>query len=257
MKKRAVISLSGGMDSTSVLLHLLANGYEVKAYSFWYNQKHQIELQRVKENINRLMEKFPNQLLEYDVLDVEQLFKGSKSALTSNTAVPEGHYAEDNQKITVVPGRNSLFMVAIYIRALIWSYEDNSEVVISLGAHKGDFAQYKDCSIPFFNKMTSALEEGNDGSELINSYSPYLDGDKFSILQDAVVNCEILRVDFDTIFKSTNTCYNPDENGKSCGRCGSCIERSEAFINIGKKDPVEYVLPWEQIVEHTKEVLSV
>src|ERR1035437_6627001 len=108
MKKFGVLSLSGGMDSTSLLLNMLAAGMDVRCLSFNYGQKHKIELERVKENIKYLKTKGYD--IEHNVVDLSILGKLYNSALTSDDiAVPEGHYAEDNMKATVVPNRNAIF----------------------------------------------------------------------------------------------------------------------------------------------------
>ena len=256
-QKRAVLALSGGMDSTSLLIHLLANDYLVQAYSFDYGQKHAVELERVRKNVEHLQLLFPHQLISYDVIDCKQVFFGSSSALTSSTAVPEGHYAEDNMSKTVVEGRNAYFATVIFIKASIWAKKVQSPVEISLGTHAGDHAIYKDCRPEFQEAMEKALKEGSDEADLISYYTPYILGNKTSILQDCLENCAKLGIDFDLILGNTNTCYNPDELGRSCGKCGSCIERIEAFINIGRKDPVEYQEPWEDVVAHAKSVLGI
>lgn len=255
-QKRAVLSLSGGMDSTSLLVHLLAEGYEVKAYSFDYGQKHRIELERVRTNVADFVHEFPTQLTEYRVIDLKSVFSSSKSALTSDTVVPEGHYAEDNMKATVVENRNAIFSSIIFGKALAWANEVKENVDICLGIHSGDHSVYPDCRPEFRDALEHAMKIGNWDSERVNYYTPYLEGDKFTILKDCLVNCEKLKISFKSVLEQTNTCYNPDEFGRSCGKCGSCVERVEAFIRLDIEDPVEYQESWEMIKANVISVLG-
>ena len=82
---------------------------------------------------------------------------------------------------------------------------------------------------------------------------PYLNDDKLVILQDALESCEILGLDFDTVFANTNTCYEPDEQGRSTGRTGADTERILAFYDLGRPDPVPYIAPWEEILQFALE----
>ncbi len=253
--KVAVLSLSGGMDSTSLLIHLLANGYRVLALSFNYGQKHKVELERASQNTHYLAALgLP---LTHRVIDLRSAFDGIRSALTSDDiAVPEGHYEQANMVETVVENRNAIFSSIIYAQALSLSKQLNSDVNICLGIHSGDHAIYPDCRPEFRDALEHALKIGNWGSERVSYYTPYIEGNKTTILQDCLVNCGKLGVDFDTILRNTNTSYNPDSQGRASGKSGADIERIEAFINIGRKDPVEYQESWETVVEHAKSVLK-
>jgi 7-cyano-7-deazaguanine synthase len=255
--KKAVLSLSGGLDSTSLLIHLLANDYQVKAFSFQYGQSHSVELERAQKNVDFLMKKFPNQLLSYRVLDLVSVFEDSESSLTSSKPVPEGHYAEGNMKDTVVENRNAIFSSIIYGKALSWANKTKEDTVICLGIHAGDFFVYFDCRQEFRDKILEAFQVGNDNGKAVGYYTPFLEGNKTTILEECLINCEKLGLDFDTILANTNTSYNPDEFGRASGKSGADIERIEAFINIGRKDPVEYQDTWENVVKHAQEVLSI
>lgn len=256
MKKQAILSLSGGMDSTSLLIHLLANDYLVSAISFDYGQKHKVELERAQGNINYLRDLGFN--VTHHIVDMRSAFTGIQSALLSdNLIIPEGHYEQSNQKETVVPNRNAIFSSIIFAQALSLSIRTKEEVIICLGIHSGDFSVYPDCRQEFRDALEYAFKIGNWDSEKVNYYTPYLHGNKTSILQDCLANCEKLGLDFDLIMKNTNTSYNPDDQGRASGRSGADIERIEAFINIGRKDPVEYQLPWEEVVDHALRVLKV
>lgn len=255
MKKIAVLSLSGGMDSTCLLIHLLQQGKEVHCISFDYGQKHKVELERAKENIKYLQLK--GFKITHKIVDLSSIMGLFHSALTSNDiAVPEGHYEESNMKATVVPNRNAIFSSIIYGYALSLSIEHNTSVDISLGIHSGDHAIYPDCRPEFRDALEYAFKIGNWDSEKVSYYTPYLLGNKTSILKDCLDCCFELRVDFDTILRNTCTSYNPDLQGRSSGKSGSDVERIEAFLNIGRKDPVEYVEDWEVISSNVKELLK-
>jgi len=253
--KRAVLALSGGMDSTSLLIHLLSRGYEVRAISFNYNQKHHIELDRAEENILYLLQM--GYRIPWMTVDPRQAMSGLGSALTTpGKSVPEGHYEQENMIETVVPNRNAIFSSIIYAHALSWVNEVKEPVEICLGIHSGDHQIYPDCRPEFRDALAEAFRIGNWGSEYVSYYTPYLAGNKTTILQDCLVNCERLGLDFDLVMKNTNTSYNPDFAGRASGKSGADIERIEAFLNIGRKDPVEYQQPWEEVVEHAKSVLK-
>jgi len=161
MKKQAVLSLSGGMDSSTLLLHLLANGYEVTALSFDYGQKHSVELERAKDlvkyinnNPSRLFhqngfeEIYP--LVKHQVIELKGLSELLNSALvTGGEEVPEGHYAEENMKATVVPNRNKIFSSIIQAVALSIAEQKNTDCAIAMGIHAGDHAIYPDCRQEF------------------------------------------------------------------------------------------------------------
>jgi 7-cyano-7-deazaguanine synthase len=240
-KKRAVISVSGGMDSTGLLVNLLTKGYEkIYALSFFYGQKHSVELDRVKKNMQYLID---NDIeVEHQIIDLSPIMGLYESALTSdNIDVPEGHYEQENMRVTVVPNRNAIFSSLVYGYALSIATRFDCDVDIALGVHSGDHAIYPDCRPEFYEAIENTFKIGNWDSEKIHFYLPYLNGNKLSILEDTQTNCKELNIDFNTIFKNTNTCYKPTKDGESCGNCGSCTERLEAFEELGISDPVPYV----------------
>lgn len=239
MRKKAVLSVSGGMDSTGLLLNLLSKDFDVSVLSFNYGQKHKVELERLKSNILYLKTK--NIIVEHTIMDLSDVMSKFNSALTSSDIeVPEGHYAQDNMKLTVVPNRNAIFSSIVYGYALSLATKNNTDVTIGLGVHSGDHTIYPDCRQDFFDAIENAFRIGNWESEKVNYYLPYIKEDKFYILKDSIESCKILDLEFDTIFRNTNTCYNPTEEGLSCGKCGSCSERLEAFTFLNRKDPVIY-----------------
>ena len=252
--KTAVMALSGGMDSTSLLLRLIREGNSVYTIGFNYGQKHIVELERAEQNIAYL-EKNGYKVI-HKVVDLSTLMSMFSGSLTSKEEVPTGHYEEEQMKSTVVPNRNAIFSSIIYGYALSLSNELSTNVSISLGVHSGDHAIYPDCRPEFYKILNHAFEIGNWDAENVSLELPYIDGDKESILQDAIVSCDVLKLDFDTIFANTNTSYDPDELGRSSGKTGSDIERILAFHAIGRKDPVEYQDDWSTVLSHALAIES-
>ena len=245
---RVVMALSGGMDSTALLLRMLARRSEVTCISYDYGQKHILELQRAAANIEYLQSK--GYEVEHHVADLSSAMALFDSALTdSQISVPEGHYEEEQMKQTVVPNRNAIFSSILYGYALSVSSKEDVDVSVALGVHSGDHAIYPDCRPGFYDALMQAFEAGNWGSHRVTMDLPYVDGNKESILRDAMVSCDSLGVDFDTVFRNTNTSYSPDQLGRSSGRTGADVERILAFHAIGRKDPVEYVEDWSTVLE--------
>ena len=275
MKKQAVLSLSGGMDSSTLLLHLLANGYEVTALSFDYGQKHNIELERAKSLVKYIngyctideeskTVEYPY-YVKHQVIKLDGLSELLNSALvTGGKEVPEGHYAEENMKATVVPNRNKIFSSIIQAVALSIAEQKNTECVIAMGVHSGDHTVYPDCTEKFRNADEYAFKVGNWNSELVNYYTPYMEGNKFTILQDGESCCECLGLDFDTVYFFTNTSYKPiyhQLEWYSDFKSASSVERVEAFMKLGRPDPVEYddetgPVSWETVVKHVETILN-
>lgn len=249
MSSRAVMALSGGMDSTSLLLRLLRDGYRVTCISYLYGQKHVIEIEKSKENIGRLQSLGFE--VEQKIIDLTSAMGSFHSALTNDDSdVPEGHYEEEQMKQTVVPNRNAIFSSILYGQALSVSTVENAEVIIALGVHSGDHTIYPDCRPEFYDALSAAFALGNWEAEKVSFELPYVNGDKKTILEDAMLSCDILDLDFDTIMGSTMTSYNPDGFGRSNGKTGSDIERILAFHDIGRIDPIEYAEPWEIVLEN-------
>ena len=148
-------------------------------------------------------------------------------------------------KQTVVPNRNAIFSSIMYGHALSISDSEQSDVLIALGVHSGDHEIYPDCRQEFYESLERSFSLGNWGSERVSFHLPYISGDKTTILEDAQDSISHLGLDFDTVFRNTNTSYNPDASGRSSGRSGADVERILAFHSIGRKDPVQYVGGWE------------
>jgi 7-cyano-7-deazaguanine synthase len=258
--KQAVLSLSGGMDSSSLLLHLLANGYEVTALGFDYGQKHKVELERATALVQYLKEN--NQPVTHQIIKLDGLSQLLNSALvTGGQDVPEGHYEQDNMKETVVPNRNKIFSSLIQAVALsIATRGEKQPVAIAMGIHAGDHAIYPDCRQEFRDIDFDAFKAGNWDYELVSIYTPYLEVNKFDILEDGLKSCEVLGIDFDEVYKRTNTSYKPYPSGNSDYKSAASVERIEAFIKLGRPDPVQYEdetgpVSWEAAKASVEKVL--
>ena len=196
--------------------------------SYNYGQKHIIELDRAKANIEYLSENsfdVNHQLI--DLSSAMSLF--ASSLIDKNTDIPEGFYEEEQMKSTVVPNRNAIFSSILYGYALSIAKQLNSNVVITLGVHSGDHAIYPDCRPEFYQSLEESFDLGNWDSDKVSFDLPYIDGDKVTILQDAQESCQKLNLNFETVFANTSTSYEPDEYGRASGKTGSDVERILAF----------------------------
>ena len=292
-RKHVVVSLSGGMDSSTLLLRCLKEYDTVTAISFDYGQKHRVELERAQSLVDYINE-FENKIVEdgdkapfypinYRQIKLDGLVDLLDSALvTGGEDVPEGHYAEDNMKATVVPNRNKIFASITQAVALSVANKTGETCDIALGIHAGDHAIYPDCRQEFRDADDAAFRIGNWDAERVGYFTPYLDGNKFTILQDGEVLCEELGLDFDEVYSRTNTSYKPIKMIKTEKRfegtenemnvffevwysdykSASSVERVEAFIKLGRKDPAPYAdlelgpVSWEFVVEQVTKVLN-
>ena len=278
-QKHCVLSLSGGLDSSTLLLHLLAKGYETTCLSFDYGQKHRLELERAAELVEYINKRFEElneindikispgksfPLIKHQIIKLDGLSQLLNSSLVEGgDEVPEGHYKQENMKETCIPNRNKIFSSIIQAVALSNANKINEDVIIAMGIHTGDHAIYPDCRQEFRDADFEAFKIGNWESEKVSMYTPYLDTDKFGILEDGGYCCEELKLNFDEVYKRTNTSYKPiNLNGKwySDYKSASSVERIEAFIKLDKPDPVEYAdesgsVSWLVAKEHVEKIL--
>ena len=237
--KHAVVSLSGGMDSSTLLLKCLDKFETVTALSFDYGQKHKVELKRASALVDYLRRKGHD--VTYQVIKLDGLVSLLDSALVEGgEEVPEGHYASENMKATVVPNRNKIFASITQAVALSISNRTEETTAIALGIHAGDHDIYPDCRQEFRDADDRAFREGNWDAERVGYYTPYLKGDKYDILLDGETLCDSLNIDFDEVYARTNTSYKPTPEGWSDYKSASSVERIEAFIKLGRPDPVQY-----------------
>ena len=244
MAKHCVISLSGGMDSSTLLLRAIKEYDTVTALSFNYGQKHVVELERAQALVDYLNTSGYD--VNYRQIHLDGLVDLLDSALvTGGDEVPEGHYEEDNMKATVVPNRNKIFASLVQAVALSVANKTEEQTDIALGIHAGDHAIYPDCRQEWRDADDHAFRMGNWDVDNVGYFTPYLQGDKFDILKDGEVLCEYLNINFDDVYSRTNTSYKPifDETTfewYSDYKSASSVERIEAFLKLGRPDPVAY-----------------
>ena len=214
---KAVIILSGGLDSTTLLYDLYAHTKDVYAITFNYGQRHDKEI----EMSVRTCEKVG---VEHTIVNLSNLgdILGN-NALTGEIEMPEGHYKDESMKLTVVPNRN-MIMLSIAIGYAINIGSNH----VYYGAHAGDHAIYPDCRPKFVQAIQNVAELCH--YDPVYVHAPYLYMGKDKIVARGLS----LGVDFAT----TWTCYRGTK--LACGKCGSCTERLEAFKLNDVEDPIEY-----------------
>lgn len=220
--KKVVVVLSGGMDSATTLYQAIKDGFDPYTISFNYGQRHKKELDYAKELCENIS-------INHKVVDITNLTEViNKSALTNaDIDVPEGHYAQENMKITVVPNRN-MIMYSIAI-----GYAVNiGALAIYVGVHSGDHAIYPDCRPEFISELDKIAKIANEGfiAEDFTVKAPFLNKTKADIVR--------IGHELNVPYELTWSCY---KGGKEhCGKCGTCVERMEAFELAKIKDPTLY-----------------
>jgi 7-cyano-7-deazaguanine synthase len=275
------------MDSSTLLLRCLKEYDTVTAISFDYGQKHRVELERAQSLVDYINDEFKSNIkihgdsfpgVNYRQIQLNGLVDLLDSALvTGGDDVPEGHYAEENMKATVVPNRNKIFASIVQAVALSVANKTGENCDIAMGIHAGDHAIYPDCRQEFRDADDHAFRMGNWDAERVGYFTPYLEGDKFTILQDGEVLCGELGLDFNEVYKRTNTSYKPiylnlafvnnEDEIVDCSdwfsdyKSASSVERVEAFIKLGRPDPAGYAdeegpVTWEHVVAEVTKVLE-
>ncbi|HWO01759.1 MAG TPA: 7-cyano-7-deazaguanine synthase QueC [Blastocatellia bacterium] len=225
--KRAIVLLSGGLDSATALAIALAEGFEVNAISFQYGQRHAIELASAR----RIAEAYLVE--EHLIVDIDLRAIGG-SALTDQIDVPKQRSTLDMSSgipVTYVPARNTIFLSF----ALGWA-ERLSAQNIFIGVNALDYSGYPDCRpeyIEAFERMANlATREGVEGRMRLKIRTPLIAMTKAEIIRTG----QRLGVDYSL----THSCYDPDVSGLACGRCDSCLLRLKGFAEAGARDPLSY-----------------
>ena len=224
---RAVVLLSGGLDSTTLLAYALNAGFAAHAMTFRYGQRHAIEV----EAAQRIARQFG--VREHIVVDIDlRTFGGS--ALTSDEAVPKDRSHDEMRlgiPITYVPARNTIFLSY----ALAWS-EVLGASEIFIGVNAVDYSGYPDCRpeyVAAFERMANLATRGAvEGTTPVHIRAPLLDLAKPEIIR--------LGLELGVDYAMTSSCYDPTADGKACGRCDACRLRLDAFARLGTKDPARY-----------------
>ena len=250
--KIALLSLSGGLDSTSLLLHILMKKEydKIYTYSFKYGQNHSIELDLAQRNADLFNKLLKQPIVHHQTIDLSSIFADCGSSLTSGSSnIPKGQdYNEGNQQSTVIPIRNVIFASILYSKAsgLINTFlKESNDISVDIftGVHSNDHTVYPDCR-PQSVQMAQQLFKISDyHGDKINYNTPFVDYSKGQVLSSGISAIKQLGFmdHLDEIYQNTITCYAPNENGESCGQCASCKDRLQAFEDNHLKDPIPYV----------------
>ena len=226
-KPKAVVLLSGGVDSTTTLAIAKKEGFDLFALSFRYGQRHKVELVAAKR-----IATFFN-VAKHLVIDIDLRLLGG-SALTDNLEVPKNRTTEEmggDIPITYVPARNTIFLSF----ALAWAEVLGSEDIF-IGVNALDYSGYPDCRpeyIAAYEKMANlATKAGVGGRQKLKIHAPLIQLTKAQIIKKGLE----LGVDYSL----THSCYDPSPNGEACGHCDSCLLRLKGFREAGVQDPIGY-----------------
>ncbi len=224
---KTIVICSGGLDSVSLAYKVAAENTLHSLLSFDYGQRHKKELDYAATCAAALG--VPHQII--DIRTIGASLTGS--ALTDDIDVPDGHYAEDSMKVTVVPNRNAI-MLAIAFGVAAAQDAD----AVATAVHGGDHFIYPDCRPGFIDAFQIMQDQALDGYASVRLYTPFVNGSKADIVTSGAAH--------NTPFADTWSCYKG--GAIHCGRCGTCVERIEAFALAGVSDPTEYADPefWRQ-----------
>lgn len=218
---KVVVLLSGGLDSSVLAAHLIEEGHEVLGLSVLYGQRHSQEIKAAADVVDVLE-------LEPVLADLgsalQGVFDGADSSQVggSEQAVPEGHYTDENMRQTIVPNRNMILLAVAGALAVSRGFE-----AVAYAAHAGDHPIYPDCRPEFASAMEQALELGCG----ISLLRPFVDLSKSEIVKRGA--------ELGFPFEYTYSCYKGEDI--HCGRCGTCVERKEAFRLAECDDPTQYI----------------
>ncbi|MBY2945148.1 MULTISPECIES: 7-cyano-7-deazaguanine synthase QueC [Rhizobium] len=216
---KTIVVCSGGLDSVTLAHKVAAEQQLIGLVSFDYGQRHRKELDFAARCASRLA--VPHHII--DIASIGGHLSGS--ALTDNVEVPDGHYAEETMKATVVPNRNAIMLAIAFGLAAAQKAD-----AVAVAVHGGDHFIYPDCRPGFIDAFQHMQNEALEGYASVKLLAPYVDVSKAAIVVDGEKH--------GTPFSETWSCYKGGE--LHCGRCGTCVERREAFHLAGVPDPTEY-----------------
>lgn len=221
---------SGGLDSTVLLYHLMAEGHEVRPVVFDYGQRHYEEVVHAQSTVKALAD--AGRIPGYNILSLESIFEqitiaskvegvSAAGALLGVGEVPDGHYTDERMKATIVPNRNMILASIVGGLAVARAYNG-----LAIGVHAGDHAIYPDCQPDFWAAMGRAFSTGTG----LVTLTPFMGMQKHDIVT--------LGAKYKVPFGETYSCYKG--HTLHCGLCGTCTERREAFELAGIRDPTLY-----------------
>lgn len=226
---KTLVVCSGGLDSVTLAHQVAQEGTLHSLVSFNYGQRHTKELDYAAACAQALT-------VPHDIIDISGVGKLlSGSALTDDVDVPEGHYQEESMRVTVVPNRNAIMLTVAF--GVAASRECD---VVAIAVHGGDHFIYPDCRPDFISSFQTMQNHALEGVQPVALHAPFVHVDKTEIVRvGAKINVP---------FADTWSCYQGDD--AHCGRCGTCVERREAFSLAGVEDPTVYADPdfWREAV---------
>ncbi len=226
-KQKAVVLLSGGMDSTTTLAIAQSRGFDLYALTFRYGQRHAVEIEAARKIAERYS------VVKHIILDVG-LYQFGGSALTDDIEVPKDRTQQEmgsDIPVTYVPARNTLFLSY----ALAWAEVLRANDIF-IGVNALDYSGYPDCRPEFieaFERMAAlATKAGVEGKQRIKIHTPLIHLTKAEIIQKGI--------EFNVDYSLTRTCYDPAPDGTACGACDACRLRLKGFAESGLDDPIQY-----------------
>ncbi|MDC0739121.1 7-cyano-7-deazaguanine synthase QueC [Cognatishimia sp. SS12] len=219
---KTIVICSGGLDSVS-LAHMVAEEHELsRIISFDYGQRHRKEVDFARACAARLN-------VPFDLIDLQSIGAAlTGSALTDDIDVPDGHYAEESMRVTVVPNRNAIMLTVAFGVAAAHGAD-----AVATAVHGGDHFIYPDCRPKFTEAFNTMQQAALDGYADVTLYTPFVHQTKADIVTAGAKH--------NTPFADTWSCYKGGD--EHCGRCGTCVERREAFDIAGVPDPTRYADP--------------
>jgi len=227
---KTIVICSGGLDSVSLAHMVAANRKLTGLVSFDYGQRHRKELDYAALCAKRLD-------VPHDIIDMRGIGAAlTGSALTDDVDVPDGHYAEETMRVTVVPNRNAIMLTVAYGIAAA-----RGDQAVATAVHGGDHFIYPDCRPDFTQAFEFMQYMALDGYADVSLYTPFVNRSKADIVTEGQRH--------NTPFAETWSCYKGGAH--HCGRCGTCVERREAFDLAGVADPSQYDDPdfWAEAVK--------
>jgi 7-cyano-7-deazaguanine synthase len=219
---KTIVICSGGLDSVSLAYKIAAEHELFALVSFDYGQRHKKELDFAARCATRLG-------VAHHIIDIRTIGAHlTGSALTDDVDVPDGHYAEETMRSTVVPNRNAIMLTIAFGLAAAQQAD-----AVAIAVHGGDHFIYPDCRPGFIDSFNDMQRHALEGYAKVKLYAPYVTGSKADIVTDGAKH--------ETSFAETWSCYKGGM--RHCGRCGTCVERREAFYLAGVDDPTDYEDP--------------
>lgn len=219
---KTLVVCSGGLDSVSLAHKIAAEQTLIGLISFNYGQRHLKELEFAAKAAERLG-------VPHDIIDITTIGRHlTGSALTDDVDVPDGHYAEETMKVTVVPNRNAIMLTIAFGLAAARKAD-----AVAVAVHGGDHFIYPDCRPGFIQSMQTMQDQALEGYASVKLLAPFVEVPKSEIVRQGALH--------GTPFAQTWSCYKG--GAKHCGRCGTCVERREAFHLAGIADPTDYEDP--------------